>query len=113
MAEHIEFEELIRQYALRGVRDWRRRRTTGTRMRTEKLLGARIADTEYLATTAIRTQNLVQSKDLVPAPELSVSNIEWAFFKPRAAGAELMFDLVLWLPGKKAHLLSPRTGTPN
>ena len=97
----------MKRYALQGTRDWVESEKSGRKVYVEKLLGARIADTEYLAATAVRAHNVAQSKevgdfaDLLPVPDISVKNIEWAFFKPRrvAAGAELMFDLVFWLPG--------------
>ena len=99
----METEGLMRQYALHGVRDWGKSKNDRDKTRTERMLGARIAHTEYLAVKAIYPQRPVCQRYFIPTPELSVSNIDWAFFLPRraSADAELMFDLVFSLPGSR------------
>ena len=94
----------MRSYALRGVKEWASTMGRGnSHTRAEEILGARIANNEYLASTAVLAGGREEGSDLIPVPNLSVGNIEWAFFKPLPIdeGAELAFDIVLLLPGRK------------
>lgn len=97
-------EELIRLYTLAGVEDWRDWRRSGSRMaqpNLERILGARISASPADAMQVVYQRNA----DFVPAKRLAASNIEWAFFRPhREQGAEWMFDVALWLPGRN-HIL--------
>ena len=103
-ADTYKVDQLMRRYALKGVREWQESDKSGRPESTGQLLGGQITGSEYLATQAVGTRRLLGgTKDLIPVPALSVKNIEWVFFKPSQAteDSELMFDLVFWLPGRK------------
>lgn len=98
-----EVEELMRRYALAGVKDWRQSDKRTAQETVEQQLGARIAASDHDAALAVGQQGPGRNGYLVPARRLTAHDVEWAFFKPRleAVGAEWMFDLVFWLPNCK------------
>ena len=98
-----EVEELMRRYALAGVKDWQQSDKRMARESIERQLGAKIAASDHDATRAVDQQRGGRNRYLVPARRLTADNVEWAFFKPRreTVDAEWMFDVVFWLPNCK------------
>lgn len=103
MAKRTDLEELVCRYALAGVEEWQRSKSTAARLTAAQLLCTKVAASEHDATQAVYNRKTGENGCLLPARELTASDIEWAFFKPRqdAAEAQWMFDVVFWLKDQK------------
>ena len=100
----MEIEDLMRSYALRGVQEWVDSKVSLGQTVVERILGARIANSEELALAAVLAPGGDEGNDFIPVPALNLKDIQWAFFKPLqdAKNQQWTFDLVLLLPERQA-----------
>lgn len=98
-----DVEELMRRYALAGVKDWQQSRSEREQRIVERELGAKILVSEHDVGWAVGRERKRQEACLVPARGLTTNDVNWAFFVPRreVKNAEWMFDLIFWLPEGK------------
>ena len=111
-----DLQELMYQYALKGIQDWKNSEIRKAKSSVQKLLNARIVETDFEASRAVDPVKHKGHEELVPMPKLTTDSIEWAFFTPRREvddhDGEWMFDLVLLLPDHQPPDSQPPDSQP-